>query len=60
MNLFKWNVTSTTFSQQILSDMFILVVTGRQKNNLRWGFKLELKCNNLLSMICGESAVKML
>ena len=32
----------TTLSEQILSDRLLLVVIGRQRNNLSYGFKLEL------------------
>ena len=31
-----------TFLQQILSSRLLLVVMGKQKNNLSCGFKLEL------------------
>ena len=32
----------TTLSEQMLSDRLLLVVIGRQRNNLSYGFKLEL------------------
>ena len=32
----------TTLSEQMLSDRLLLVVIGRQRNNLSCGFKLEL------------------
>ena len=32
----------TTLSEQMLSDKLLLVVIGRQRNNLSYGFKLEL------------------
>ena len=31
----------TTFSQQIVSDMLLLIVMSEQKSNLSCGFKLE-------------------
>ena len=32
----------TTLSEQMLSDRILLVVIGKQRNNLSYGFKLEL------------------
>ena len=32
----------TTLSEQMLSDRLLLVVIGKQRNNLSYGFKLEL------------------
>ena len=32
----------TTLSEQMLSDRLLLVVISRQRNNLSYGFKLEL------------------
>ena len=32
----------TTLSEQMLSDRLLLIVIDRQRNNLSYGFKLEL------------------
>ena len=54
--LIKTNVTSTTFSQQILGDKLLIVVTGRNKNNFSGRFNLKAH-NNLPLKIYYENIV---
>ena len=50
--LIKTNVTSTTFSQQILGDKLLIVVTGRNKNNFIGRFNLKAHNNLPLKIYC--------